>query len=821
MTGPGLVSGPPSRTAADRLLLAGLLAAVMLYCLTPIHNGNIFWHLRNGEDILDTGRIRLEDPFTYTAAGNCWVQEEWLAEVLYAAAWRTGGAAAVVLLKGLVVTASVYFAASAARRRGADTGVTVMVAVMWFAVCHARWIARPHVFTLLYFALFLRLMAGMEERPLWKNLLLFLPVQVLWVNTHAGFVMGPFLLFLPVLDGLSRRRLRGTARGLVLPLAALAVSGVHPNGFRSLQYLPSFLSQPIFRESIREWWSPFDPRYQPNHPVSKTAILLMAAMAVTLVVVILCRRRMPLSRMAGLGALGMAGVFAARNIELLALTAVAWVSPLPVRGPRKWLPGLMLVCTFAVALTYGVPREVGPPRHLGLGVDWDIYPADLADFLEEHPALLGFRVFNTNEIAGYLEYRFGERLPLYMDGRCPLYPERLFEEYLLLALADSTRSLEQLRVLQERGVGMALLDWPDPGVSSAWILARLPGWTPVFWDDLTIAYARKDLLDAAGLGGLAMDHVDPLDLGALLTWPLYRIPPCWIPELARASDHPMDLGLAAVLLCAERMQAGDAAGAAAAAGRIVDDSLREDVTAVLAGVDPPGEEAAQLTTLLVWSLARGGRTDDAVIYASGLGDPVLLEALEIRRAYLNGDSTIPGGGIGLPFIPSGMQSLAGSVPVTSPQGRLVLASASMTAGMMDSALVILDGFAAERDSLAPWMLCTEALIRAGAGEDSLASALAGAALAQAVTPFTLETAGRVDWMAGRYAEAAPLFGRLLELSPGYSVAGSFYADCLWRTGDVDGAMREYTALSGSGSGLPPEAASRMDAMEMLLSPGSD
>ena len=811
-----------SRTAAsDRLLLAGLFAAVMLYCLTPVHNGNIFWHLRNGEDILDTGRIRLEDPFTYTARGNCWVQEEWLAEVLYAAAWRTGGAPAVVLLKGLAVTASVMLAASAARRRGADTGVTVMVAVMWFAVCHARWIARPHVFTLLYFALFLRLMAGMGDRPLWKNLLLFLPVQVLWVNTHAGFVMGPFLLLLPVLDTLPRRRLGETARGLVLPLAALAVSGVHPNGFRSLQYLPSFLSQPLFRESIREWWSPFDPRYQPGLPVSKTAILLMAAMAVTMVIVILHRRKMPVSRMAGLGALGMAGIFAARNIELLALTAVAWVSPLPVRGPRRWLPGLMIVCAFAVALLYGIPREVGPPRHLGLGVDWEIYPVDLADFLEEHPDLLDFRVFNTNEIAGYLEYRFGSRLPLYMDGRCLLYPERMFEEYLLLALADSTRSLEQLRVLQERGVGMALFDWPDPGVSSAWILARLPGWTPVFWDDLTIAYARKDLLDAAGQGGLALDHVDPLDLEALLTWPLYRIPPCWIPELERASDHPMDFGLAAVLLCATRMQAGDGAGAVEAAGRIAYESLREDVMAVLAGVDPPGEEAVQLTTLLIWSLARQGRTDEALWYASELGDPVLLRALEIRHALLAGDSLIPEGGIELPFIPSWMPGWTGIVPVTSPHGRLVLASAAMTAGMMDSALVILDGLTGEQDSLAPWMLCTSALIRAEAGEDSLASALSDAALARAVTPFTLETAGRVDWMAGRYADAAPLFERLLELSPGYAAAGIFYADCLWRTGDVDGAMREYTALSGAGSGLPPEAASRMDAMEMLLDPGGD
>jgi len=43
--------------------------------------------------------------------------------------------------------------------------------------------------------------------------------------------------------------------------------------------------------------------------------------------------------------------------------------------------------------------------------------------------------------------REGESLPLYMDGRCLLYPERFFEEYLLLATKrTSTMGKELLEV---------------------------------------------------------------------------------------------------------------------------------------------------------------------------------------------------------------------------------------------------------------------------------------------------------------------------------------------------------------------------------------
>jgi tetratricopeptide (TPR) repeat protein len=803
-------------TSTDRLLLTGLLAAVFFFCLTPVHNGNIFWHLRNGEDILDTGSIRLSDPFTHTMYGEYWVQQEWLAEVFFAAAWRAGGAAGLIFLKGLVVTASVLLAALAARRRGASAGAIVLVAVLWFSISHARWIVRPHIFTLLFFSLYLFLLSGKRRRTLTGNLILFLPLQILWVNIHAGFVMGPFLLFLPVLDRLGEGNRCEAWKALLLPFCALAVSVVHPNGFRSLEYLPSFLSQPLFRESIREWWSPFDPRYQPGLRLSKTAFMLMIALALTVTVVFVCRKRARLSDIVALAALGIASVFAARNIELLSLAAVAWISPLPRKRPRAWIPAALIGCAFAVAILYGIPREVGPPKRFGLDVDWEIYPVELADFIEQNPALMQATVFNTNEISGYLEYRFGESLPLYMDGRCLLYPERFFEEYLLLAKADSTRALEQLRIHQNRGTALALFDWPDPGMSSAWLLARLPGWTPIFWDDLTIAYARKDMLDSAGLAHLAMDNVDPLDSRALLSWPLYRIPPSWIPELERAAAYPLDLGLAGVLVCAVHLQRGDLEGALLSARSLWNDSLRISMLMVLEGGDPESDQPEQLTVIRTWSLVRMGRLEEALDLASSLGDPVLMDAITIWMAFIRGNPLPLSSCTAMPFIPGEMIDSGHDTGFDSPTGKLLLASAAMTSGQLERAIVILDEVLTCGDSLSPWMLGTAALILATSGDDSTAVILADRALTLSANPYTLEARGRVEWMAGRYESASFFFDGLLDISPGYALGRMFYADCIWRLGNVNGALEQYRQLAASGESLPPEAASRIKLMEMLL-----
>ncbi|MBD3369525.1 tetratricopeptide repeat protein [Candidatus Fermentibacteria bacterium] len=803
------------RIDGERLLLAFLVLCCALYALTPIHNGNFFWHLRNGEDILRTGEIRTTDPFTHTMKGQRWVQQEWLAEVLFAATWLLLGEAGPVLLKALVVALAVVFSLLAARGRGASAAACVLMGVAWLSLSQPRWLVRPHVFSIGFFGLYLWLVPRLRSRPV-LSLAVFVPLQITWVNTHAGFVMGIFLLALPVVDDLLGGRLGRAARSALLPFVALLCSGVHPNGFGSILYLREFLSRPLFRESIWEWWSPFDPRYQPGLPLSRTAIVLSLLIAAAVVLIIVRRKRLVRSHVVGIGVLSAASVFAARNVDFFSLACLAWLPPL-VRGrARRGMAWILLASVLVVPFAYGVPREVGPPRQLGARVDWNVYPVGLADYLEDHPELLEATIVNTNEISGYLEYRFGERLPLYMDGRCPLYPQSFYAEYLLLTcLQERTALAEQLQALQARGIDIGLFDRPRNPGSSAYLMSDLPQWLPVYWDSLTVAYARTDFLEDAGLGHLAYRYVDPLRPGALLSIPPHLIPEGRARELDSASRGRRAMTVAMVAKAALHLREGDLPGALRIAGGPGASELLNRLFTALSGKPLPTGTPGFLRQVRCWSLARKGDTREALSVATDLGYHQLRSALRIILYHRTGRDTLPQAF--LPLVPpSGIGSLrSGQIPA---EGTMTLASALFTAGMADSALAMVDS-AMGCDTVPPWSGAAAGVLLGLSGRDSLALFHTGEALRGAATPSNLYARARVERMAGRPESAVEHLKAALSAAPGYHRARLLLADCLWESGSLQASYEQYSALHDSGYPLPDHGSLRMELVRQI-GPGS-
>lgn len=779
-------------TAAAATLLA--LAAIS-FCLTPVYSENLFWHLRNGEDILDTAEVRTTDPFTWTMRGEEWLQQEWLAEAAFAAAWRAAGAGGLMALKTAVVLATVLLAFAAASRRGAAPWTVLMASLLWLPLAQARWFERPHIFTDLFFALFLLLRPG--SRRISTEVLIFTPLMVLWTNTHAGFLMGLALLGLPAVDRLVSGDLRGAAGRLIVPLAALLSTGVHPNGFRSLLYLPDFLSRPLFRASIREWWSPFDPRYGSVWlPAALVALTILSAALLAR-----GRRRAAPSDFVLLAALTASSVFASRNCELLALSSIVCTARLMGGVPRA-APALMAAAACAIPPLFGLPREFGPPRRFGTGIDWSIYPVGLADFLDR-TGLRG-RVFNTNEISGYLQYRFGEDLPLYMDGRCHLYPEDFYAEYLLLgAMPDSGPAAAQLAALEERGIDLALYGRTSLSGSSANLLAELPGWEPVYWDGLTLAYAREDLLARMGLESLSTGPADPLSPEFLMQRPLVEVPAAELPQLERASgmegwDAPR------LLTCCLLRRSGNWRGALAAAAAIEDPALRLDaLTAGFLPVDAP-HRTPQTLTLLAWRLAGEGRTAEAVEAALASGDTGLAGSLLL----LAGD---PDPALQPPWLPPGAWEGYLSGGAGPGESAAVEAAALLAAG--DAPAAASRAQAGGRG--APWTASCRAQVLASTGSLEEAARLADSAVAAAPNPFTLAARGRVEIMSGRPGGAVRWLAGALSMAPGASGIALDLAGALWDAGAVPDAAALYSSIERAGAGLPGYAATRLSWVRLL------
>src|SRR5437763_10345720 len=91
-------AGQRGRINIALLVAVLLIPAVLGSSQTIFNDGDVSWHIATGQWILDHRAIPHTDPFSFTWFGKRWVPIEWLAEVIYASAYRLAGYAGVAAL---------------------------------------------------------------------------------------------------------------------------------------------------------------------------------------------------------------------------------------------------------------------------------------------------------------------------------------------------------------------------------------------------------------------------------------------------------------------------------------------------------------------------------------------------------------------------------------------------------------------------------------------------------------------------------------------------------------------------------------------------
>ncbi len=174
-----------------RTLLVSLLALAFLLGCFPMSDFDVWWHLRTGQLIVQRGAVPYVDYLTYTNAGRVWIDLYWLFQVAIAGLYRLGGSSALVLLKP-VAAITVVGLALVARRKGNRAWPAALVWLPALIMLSGRLCERPELFSLLFLAGYLCVLARAPQKP---RLLWILPVlQALWVNCHGFFVLGPLVL---------------------------------------------------------------------------------------------------------------------------------------------------------------------------------------------------------------------------------------------------------------------------------------------------------------------------------------------------------------------------------------------------------------------------------------------------------------------------------------------------------------------------------------------------------------------------------------------------------------------------------------------------
>lgn len=476
-------------------------------------DGDTGWHIRAGEYVLDHRQVPSADLFSYTKPGRPWCAWEWGADVIFALAWRACALKGVVLLAGTILAAYLTVLFRHMLWRAASFFPALGVCLLASGASAIHYLARPHVFTLLFLAGSLWLLDADRTAP-GRRVWLLVPLTAVWANLHAGFTALLACLALRGAGALLERDRLVFRRSAALLGACSAASLANPYGIGLHRHVLEYLRSGWIRQAVEEFQA---PRFR-SESALQFEILLFAGLLVA--AWLLRQRRF------GDAALVLfwahAALSSARHIPVFCIVT----GPLVASEAAAWRRGRVAAASAgswwgALARLDGDMAAAGRRASawpalavtlLAAGLLPARWPSDFPEakfpvrLVERHEAALrGRRVFTSDQWGDYLLFRWFPVQRVFIDGRSDFYGPETGQLYLKTAYGGSGWSA----TLDSHDIGLVLAprDWP-----LADLLGAHRGWTRVDGDSSAVLFARRQddaLKNAPPLAELCHGGVAP------------------------------------------------------------------------------------------------------------------------------------------------------------------------------------------------------------------------------------------------------------------------------------------------------------------------
>jgi hypothetical protein len=379
-----------------------------------------------------------QNVFTSEAHGASWVDQQWLAHVLYYGAWAVGGYRLLALFSAVLVTSGFALLALLMLRRGVPATRMFAWTLAAFGVCMGNTGIRAQSFGYPCLAVILWLILADDGAPrLRARTWLVIPVLVVWANAHGSVLLGSALVVLyagyRAARALARRDSGELPACLALAAAAAAAVLCTPYGTGVISYYARFAGNPVLAHNIVEWSRP-----TPLDPFSWAFFALV--LATVMAVAIGWRRGVrPDPLLLGLALVMLAlALSAVRNQAWFAFGGSLLAADTLARGHRDQVPvlgrafrqvlvgllattALVSICVLAVTPASQFESEM-PQRAMGaaaamavrnpalrvLGDDWSGTP-----MLWLYPAMVGrvgfdirLEQYSSRQLNEYIDFLF-------------------------------------------------------------------------------------------------------------------------------------------------------------------------------------------------------------------------------------------------------------------------------------------------------------------------------------------------------------------------------------------------------------------------------
>jgi hypothetical protein len=498
--------------------LAFLLPIVLLFAKlkgtkTLFADADTGWHIRTGEWIIQHRAVPTHDLFSFTKPNQSWFAWEWGWDVLFAAVHSVAGLGGVGLVSTLVLSLFSVGLFLLLRRVSNNHVISFFVTVIAVCASSVHWLARPHLFSMLFAVVLLHLLQTADDGN--KKALYFTPLLLaVWTNIHGGFVAGLLILFCHAFGLTLSELLAGPPQQLYSVFAktrpywlafllGLGATFLNPYGWHLHQHVYRYLTDEDLLSRISEFQSM--SFHAPSAMLFEVMLVLASfaafwklqsrqiAPALAILVwahfALLSARHIPLFLVvaaAPVAALLDHAIQRLRHVAVLsdaAATAAEICEELAAMERPGRLHVLSAAAVVLLAFLFAAGKEPFTPQF-----DADSFPAQAVPFLQARAAS---RVYTYDQWGDYLIYRLYPAQRVFFDGRSDFYGIEFVKINQRITAAD----YDWKKLLRSYGIEMVILK-PDAPLSA--VLKITPGSKVLFDDGKVIVFQIDGIYQPQG-----------------------------------------------------------------------------------------------------------------------------------------------------------------------------------------------------------------------------------------------------------------------------------------------------------------------------------
>src|SRR6185295_19184539 len=423
-------------TTLKRIFEVYVFVFAFLFASRPLSDGDFWWHLKTGEYIVRNFSIPRLDFYSFTVRGKPWVAHEWLSEVIFYLVYSRAGFNTLIFIFTVLTVLAFWIVFRRTNAHPFVKGFAVLLSV-WSILPTMG--VRPRTFTLLFAAIYLavlhRFVREREKKAIWW----LVPLMIVWVNLHAGYLLGLVLIGVAivgvVLDAWFAGEKPPTAQLKTLALvfvACLVAANLNPQGPRIFVFPFEFFLSPVQQDQIVDWLSP-DFHQKELLPLLALIMLTTASLPLspkrvrpselllylaTLYMTLKSNRHMAIF---ALVAGPMLAGYLQHWLDTTRFTRLFGESRSATTGTRKIIFNLILLVPLIACLIKLKSVIYSPPTQKQIGV-----PLNAVAYLKEN-GITGNTFTDPNIWGGYLIWETPAN-PVYIDGRIDMYGDAFMRE---------------------------------------------------------------------------------------------------------------------------------------------------------------------------------------------------------------------------------------------------------------------------------------------------------------------------------------------------------------------------------------------------------